>query len=149
MNAEKVRDLFQIMAQITEIQPYDALIGCAMEEVEDALRKDCETLPPRLEFLAAAIANVYYREIQAAHTQPACTYAGTVAQPADYSKQLQAAQQLAEHYRQVCSPWLKDTAFCFFLTGRPREEMLTHDTNPVGTAASTDGTVADGGLYGV
>lgn len=150
VHTEHVRNLFQMMSNLEEVLPYDPLICCAIKEVQQLQRTDCpESASHALTFLAASLANLYYQEVQAAQEQTACTYAGTIAKQTDHTAQLKAAQHLVAHYRQMCSPFLNDTDFCFWSVGNIRKEHNKHDTDSTQSNETNAAINSDRSLYSI
>ncbi len=149
MQTETVRAIFRIMSGVEDVQSYEALIGAAMEEIKMALRPDCDSSSVHLHLLAAATANCAYREIQAAQAQTACTYAGTVAQQSDLTKQVEAAQKLVKRYRTLCSHLLRDAQFCFYQIHHPVKEEQANDTTDSATTANTAASGANDSVHSV
>ncbi|MDO4156092.1 MAG: hypothetical protein Q4D37_04855 [Oscillospiraceae bacterium] len=149
MYPEMVRVFFQMLTQLDDVQAYESLILSAIDEVLAALKPDADPAAQPLHLLAAAIANCHYQTLQAVQDKLACTYAGTVPQQADRTKQISAAKQLQEQYRQFCSPWLLDTQFCFCRTKTAGEENTTDDCTDSTAAANAAETNFDTGLHSV
>ncbi len=149
MYPEMVRVFFQMLTQLDDVQAYESLILSAIDEVLAALKPDADPAAQPLHLLAAAIANCHYQTLQAVQDKPACTYAGTVPQQADRTKQIAAAKQLQEQYWQFCSPWLLDTQFCFCRTKTAGEESTTDDCTDSTAAANAAETNFDTGLHSV
>lgn len=147
MHPEMVRVFFQMMTRLDDVQAYESLILSAVDEVTAALKPDANPKLQPLHLLAAAIANCQYQTLQAVQDKTACTYAGTIPQQADRTKQVVAAKQLQDQYRQLCSPWLQDEYFCFCRTKTVGEERTVDDCTNSETAAKPVETDFDAGLY--
>lgn len=147
MHPEMVRGFFQMLTQLDDVQAYEALIMSAIDTVTAALKPETNPTLQPLHLLAAAIANYQYQALQAMQDKVACTYAGTVPQQADRSKQVVAAQQLQDQYRQLCSPWLLDEQFCFCRTKTAGEEEIVDDYTDSAPTANPAETASDTGLY--
>lgn len=147
MHPEVVRVFFQMLTQLDDVQAYESLILSAIDEVTAALKPDVNPELQPLHLLAAAIANCHYQTLQAVQDKTACTYAGTVPQQADCTKQIAAAKQLQDQYRQLCSPWLRDEQFCFCRTKTVGEERIIDDCTDSATAANSTETDSGTGLY--
>ena len=102
MKLEQVRCFFQMLTQLEDVQPYEALISTAVTTVTDALKPNVDPTLQPLQLLAAAIANESYQILLATKEQTACTYAGTTPRQADRSHQITAARKLREQYQQMC-----------------------------------------------
>lgn len=149
MKLEQVRCFFQMLTQLDDIQPYEALISTAVTTVTDALKPNVDPTLQPLQLLAAAIANESYQILLATKEQTACTYAGTTARQADRSQQITAARKLREQYQQMCSPMLLDRQFYFQRTHLNREEQSEEDAaNSKPSTEPATGT-ADAGLSGI
>ena len=129
MKLEQVRCFFQMLTQLEDVQPYEALISTAVTTVTDALKPNVDPTLQPLQLLAAAIANESYQILLATKEQTACTYAGTTPRQADRSHQITAARKLREQYQQMCSPMLLDRQFYFQRTHLNREEQSEEDLN--------------------
>lgn len=127
MKLEQVRCFFQMLTQLEDVQPYEALISTAVTTVTDALKPNVDPTLQPLQLLAAAIANESYQILLATKEQTACTYAGTTPRQADRSHQVTAARKLREQYQQMCSPMLLDRQFYFQRTHLNREEQSEED----------------------
>ena len=149
MKLEQVRCFFQMLTQMEDVQPYEALISTAVTTVTDALKPNVEPTIQPLQLLAAAIANESYQILLATKEQTACTYAGTTPRQADRSQQITAARKLREQYQQMCSPMLLDRQFYFQRTHLNREEQSEEDAaNSKPSTEPATGT-ADAGLSGI
>ena len=143
MKLEQVRCFFQMLTQLEDVQPYEALISTAVTTVTDALKPNVDPTLQPLQLLAAAIANESYQILLATKEQTACTYAGTTPQQADHSQQVTAAR------KQMCSPMLLDRQFYFQRTHLNREEQSEEDAaNSKPSTEPATGT-ADAGLSGI
>ncbi len=147
MHPEMVRGFFQMLTQLDDVQAYEALIMSAIDMVTAALKPEANPTLQPLHLLAAAIANCQYQALQTMQDKTACTYAGTVPQQQDRTKQIAAARQLQEQYRQLCSPWLLDEQFCFCRTKTAGEERTMDDNTDSASAANPAKTASDTGLY--
>ena len=147
MKLEQVRCFFQMLTQLDDIQPYEALISTAVTTVTDALKPNVDPTLQPLQLLAAAIAHESHQTLLAEQT--ACTYAGTTPRQADRSHQITAARKLREQYQQMCSPMLLDRQFYFQRTHLNREEQSEEDAaNSKPSTEPATGT-ADAGLSGI
>ena len=61
MKLEQVRCFFQMLTQLEDVQPYEALISTAVTTVTDALKPNVDPTLQPLQLLAAAIANESYQ----------------------------------------------------------------------------------------
>ena len=149
MKLEQVRCFFQMLTQLEDVQPYEALISTAVTTVTDALKPNVDPTLQPLQLLAAAIANESYQILLATKEQTACTYAGTTPRQADRSHQVTAARKLREQYQQMCSPMLLDRLFYFQRTHLNREEQSEEEAaNSKPSTEPATGT-ADAGLSGI
>lgn len=147
MHPEMVRGFFQRLTQLDDVQAYESLILSAIDEVTAALKPETTPTLQPLHLLAAAIVNYHYQTLQATQEKMACTYAGTVPQQVDRTKQVAAAKQLQDQYRQLCSPWLLDEQFCFCRTKTAGEESIIDDSTDSAPAANPAEIASDAGLY--
>ena len=84
MKLEQVRCFFQMLTQLDDIQPYEALVSTAVTTVTDALKPNVDPTLQPLQLLAAAIANESYQRADCLHL---CRNNSTTSRPqsADYS----------------------------------------------------------------
>ena len=85
MKLEQVRCFFQMLTQLEDVQPYEALISTAVTTVTDALKPNVDPTLQPLQLLAAAIANESYQILLATKDQTACNSTASRPQSADYS----------------------------------------------------------------
>lgn len=114
MNQDSVMLLFGLFAG-PEVVPeeYQGVVEMAMEEVLDRLRDEADADSPRLNYLAAAVANLRYAEVTCARDKAAYTYAGGVAQNTNSRQKLESARILVRAYQGLCRELLKDETFYF------------------------------------
>lgn len=114
MTFESVSLLFGLFAG-PEVVPeeYAGVVEMAMQEVTDRLRDGVYAESPRLNYFAAAIANLRYAEITCARDKAAYTYAGGVAQNTNSRQKLESARTLVRAYQGLCRELLKDETFYF------------------------------------
>ena len=86
MKLEQVRCFFQMLTQLEDVQPYEALISTAVTTVTDALKPNVDPTLQPLQLLAAAIANESY-QILLATKEHLCRNNSTTSRPqsSDYS----------------------------------------------------------------
>lgn len=149
MKLEQVRCFFQMLTQLEDVQPYEALISTAVTTVTDALKPNIDPTLQPLQLLAAAIANESYQILLATKEQTACTYAGTTARQADRSQQITAARKLREQYQQMCSPMLLDRQFYFQRTHLDGEERKEEDAANSESTTKSAASTADASLSGI
>lgn len=121
MNDAKIMQLFQLFAMLPDAEPWRDLAEAETAAVAAMLRPGADPADQRLNYYAAARANLRYRQIvNAGQVSP--TYAGTVSAPADDKGGCSLAERLVSAYRAVCAPLLKDDApFYFAAAGQDSE----------------------------
>ena len=107
MKLEQVRCFFQMLTQLEDVQPYEALISTAVTTVTDALKPNVDPTLQPLQLLAAAIANESYQILLATKEQTACTYAGTEsANGSTLCTQTRPPTQSADYHGNLSAIWV-------------------------------------------
>ena len=113
MRQAKVAQLFLLFTGLPGAAEWDDLIDAAMSKVHGMLRADADPADIRLCYLAAAAANLQYRQIVSARAAAAPTYAGDSGARRDNSSQCGLAERLFLDYKAAAAPLLCDDAFIF------------------------------------
>ncbi|MBR6106932.1 MAG: hypothetical protein IKQ39_02895 [Oscillospiraceae bacterium] len=113
MQKAKVSQLFLLFTGLQHACAFDDLIDSAMMQVRSMLREDADDSDVRLCYLAAAAANLQYRQMIAARTVCSPTYAGDSAVQHSDTAACALAERLAAEYRAAAAPLLRDDAFVF------------------------------------
>ena len=113
MRKAKIAQLFLLFSGLVSAAEWDDLIEAAMSRVQGMLRADADPADIRLCYLAAAAANLQYRQIVAARAAAAPTYAGNTAASRDDSAQCALAERLFLEYKAAAAALLCDDAFVF------------------------------------
>lgn len=114
MNIENVKSLFVLFASESDTEKYLPLIQSAISEVTFSLRSDSDPSDIRLEYLAAAIANLRYTQILAAKDKVIHNKNGDLATNHNGSQQLEFAYALVREYKVLVYNLLDDSNFAFF-----------------------------------
>ena len=114
MNTTTVGALFTLFSGEEDTVTYQPILTAAVEEVTQQLRPDAAGTEARLNYLAAAIANLRYTQIFGAREKALATYAGTSRRTSDYEQQVRFAKQLVFSYQKLCADLLEDPVFVFF-----------------------------------
>ncbi len=118
MRKAKVAQLFLLFTGLSGAAEWDDLIEAAMSRVTEMLRQDADPADIRLCYLAAAAANLQYRQILAARAAVSPTYAGNTDAHRDDSAQCGLAARLYQEYRAAAASLLRDDAFVFQTTAK-------------------------------
>lgn len=118
----KVSQLFLMFTGLSRPCEFDDLIDSAMMQVQSMLRKDADESDVRLCYLAAAIANLHYRQLIAARTALSPTYAGDSAVQRNDTVPCTLAERLAAEYRAAAAPLLRNDTFVFGTAAAIRTE---------------------------
>ncbi|MBR3269347.1 MAG: hypothetical protein IKI58_11580 [Oscillospiraceae bacterium] len=113
MRKAKISQLFLLFTGLSCAAEWDDLIDAAILKTKQMLRDHADETDIRLCYLAAAQANLQYRQIVAARASAAPTYAGNTAAARDDSAQCTLAQKLVSEYRLAAAALLRDDAFVF------------------------------------
>lgn len=135
MEMEHVRSLFCTFTGLENPAPFTSFLRLARIQVLSQLRDGADETDPRLEYVAAALANLLRLRAEACRDKPACTFAGTAAQDVSDRGMLQQAALMLSEYRAVCTDLLKDTDFFFLPCGK---EAIPDAANPSASAPETD-----------
>lgn len=114
MDIENVKSLFVLFSSQSDTETYLPLINSAISEVTYSLRDDADPSDTRLEYFAAAIANLRYTQILAAKDKIIHTKNGDLAANGNGSQQLEFAYALVREYRVLVYTLLNDGDFAFF-----------------------------------
>ena len=115
MNVTTINALFTLFSGEEDIVTFEPVILAAIDEVEQDLLTGADPTDARLNYLAAAVANLRYTQIFGAREKALATYAGTLRRTSDYEQQGRFARQLVCSYRKLCADLLKDAEFVFFV----------------------------------
>lgn len=116
MQKAKVMQLFRLFACLENAAPFADLAEAAMRGVSAELRTDADSDDIRLDYYAAACANLQYRRMIAAQTC-SLTSAGSSAAQTAGDRQCSLAESLQRDYRKAAADLLRDDTFVF--TGVP------------------------------
>lgn len=114
MNPTTIGSLFTLFSGEEDTVTYQPILTAAALEVTQELNDSADSTDARLNYLAAAIANLRYTQIYGAQEKSLATFAGTLRRPADFSRQVCFARELVRSYTGLCADLLKDPAFVFF-----------------------------------
>jgi hypothetical protein len=109
-----INALFTLFSGEEDTTTYAPVILAAVDEVRQELLAGADPTDVRLNYLAAAVANLRYTQIFGAREKALATYAGTLRRTSDYEQQGRFARQLVYSYRKLCADLLKDVEFVFF-----------------------------------
>ena len=119
MNDAKIMQLFQLFSMLPDAEPWRDLAEAETAAVAGLLRPGADPEDSRLNYYAAARANLQYRRIvSAGHVTP--TYAGTAASLPDQGG-CSLAERLVSAYRTACAPLLRDEAPFWFAAAPGKE----------------------------
>lgn len=113
MNLAKCMQLFVLIAQVTDAEPYRVLVEAAAEEVRSELRPDADPTDEKLCYYCAAIAHLRYTQIIASRSTLSHTYAGTLDKAHDDRIPCGFAERLVAEFRAAASHLLLDRSFVF------------------------------------
>jgi len=113
MNMQMIHSLFALFSGLEDTLSYAPLVMTAVQEVSAGLRAGADAGDVRLCYLAAAVTNLRFVQMNAAKEKMLATYAGTVTKQSDHTPQIRAAEQLLGTYRALCSDLLEETSFFF------------------------------------
>lgn len=110
--------IYQLFALLSSEDPDQCapLISLAAAEVLARLRPDANPADQRLCFLTAALANLHVAEMEAAGDRQYLTESGSLSMNSQESRRITAARALADAYRVICAPLLRDQGFFFCQT---------------------------------
>jgi len=117
----KVSQLFLLFSGLQHACEYEDLIRGAMMQVQASMRCGADADDIRLSYLAAAAANLRYRQILAARAANQPAYAGDTAAHRSDSASCSLAQQLVTEYTAAAADLLRDDSFVFRTVGCRRE----------------------------
>ena len=112
MQKAKVMQLFRLFACLEHAEPFADLAEAAMESVTQELRPDADPDDIRLDYYAAACANLQYKRMIAAQSC-SLTSAGSAAAQNAGDRQCGLAESLQREYRKAAAGLLRDDAFVF------------------------------------
>ena len=112
MQKAKVMQLFRLFACLEHAEPFADLADAAMESVTQELRPDADPDDIRLDYYAAACANLQYKRMIAAQSC-SLTSAGAAAAQNAGDRQCDLAESLQREYRKAAAGLLRDDAFVF------------------------------------
>lgn len=120
-NMEKTLPIFRLMSGQGE--EYLPLLRSATLEVEGRLKPDADKDDERLPFLIAAIANLYYVQLDSAKLKPYAAAVGDLSARTGGEYRATAAGELVERFTTSCADLLlyKDSGFYFCTTGKAPE----------------------------
>lgn len=113
MNLQTIRSLFTLFSGEEDVTTYLPLLTAAQEEVVQSLKQGADSTDSRLNYLAAAIANLRYMQLFGAREKAAATFAGTLRRATDADEQLRFAEQLVYAYRGLCRDLTETADFVF------------------------------------
>ncbi|MBR3630986.1 MAG: hypothetical protein IKN55_11035 [Oscillospiraceae bacterium] len=116
MDMKMIGGLFTLFSGETDVCGYLPLLNLAAAEVRRALREGADETDVRLCYLAAAVANLRYRQIWGTRAGVTAVYAGTVPAAPDCVKD-DMAYRLVAAYKAVCRDMLRDETFFFIGIG--------------------------------
>ena len=124
MNDAKIMQLFQLFAMIPDAEPWRDLAEAETAAVAAMLRPGADPEDNRLNYYAAARANLRYREIVNAD-QVTPTYAGATAASVPDRGGCSLAERLVRAYRAECAALLSDDAPFYFAAAGQNSEGCT------------------------
>lgn len=113
MNLSTVIDLFMMLSGEEDVIRFEPILTASMQEVRQELLDQTSASDTRLNYLAAAIANLRYTQLYGAREKALATFAGTLRRASDYEQQVRFAKQLVYSYRKLCADLLRDCDFLF------------------------------------
>jgi hypothetical protein len=114
MDITTVSALFTLFSGEQDTETYVPVLTAAIDEVAQELRPDASAEDARLNYLAAAVADLRYTQICGARERALATFAGTLRRVSDHEQQTHFARQLVYSYKKLCADLLKDPEFAFF-----------------------------------
>lgn len=112
MDMTTIAALFTMFSGEEDVETFEPVLIAAIEEVTQELKQT--VTDARLDYLAAAVANLRYTQIFGAREKALATYAGTLRRASDFEQQMRFAKQLVYFYKKLCGDLLKDSEFAFF-----------------------------------
>ena len=95
---------------------YLPLIQLSVMEVSRGLKADTDKNDSRLGYLAGAIANLRYVELECVREKQILTVSGGVAVNSGTSERYELAKKIVSEYKRLCVDLLGDSDFAFFGT---------------------------------
>lgn len=122
---DKIKELFLLISGQGE--EYLPLIRAAVLEVEGMLKEGADKTDERLEFLIAAVANLYYTKQDCAKLKPYASTVGDLSAKSGADVRIKAAEELAEGFSFLCRGLLADMGdgFYFCTTGADKAAERT------------------------
>ncbi|MCQ2490284.1 MAG: hypothetical protein MJ079_01670 [Ruminococcus sp.] len=120
ININNVKALFELFSGETADSEWAPVISMAINEVANMLLPDADDTDPRLEFLAASVANYRTQEIKLSSGRSEYEYVGQM-NSGGARTALTGAAALMREYVQMCGDLINTSTFVFG-TIPPKEE---------------------------
>lgn len=118
MNIGNIRSLFKLFSGAEADVTLEPVIDLSVFEVDRMILRDADRNDRRLDFLAAAIANLRYQQACASHVQSDSLYEGSLSV---YDKNriiaLSFAEKMVEEYMALCHNLISSQSFVFMSFG--------------------------------
>ena len=115
MDLSSVMTIFNMLSHQSGAE-FLPLIQLSIMEVKKGLRADADKTDSRLVYLAGAIANLRYIELDCVREKQMLTISGGVAVNSNSSERYELAKRIASEYQGLCTDLLADNDFVFFGT---------------------------------
>lgn len=116
MNIGTVRSLFAIFSGEPDPEPHMPFIDLAVSETKSMLREGADEDDPRLDFLCAALADLYYQRAALSRVCGLPYYTGRLPRAADTGALTAPAESLVREHMNICRDLITSGDFDFFAT---------------------------------
>jgi hypothetical protein len=121
LNLQTVKSLFNLFSGRSDSSSFQGIIELSVAETQKMLIDESYIDDARLNYLAAAIANFRFQQIDAARNKSESVYAGKLLTSKKDSGTLGYAEKLMNSYMILCRDIIKPQTFIFMSVGSKAE----------------------------